>query len=132
MLRVGNKKFSFTTIIMFLLILPPETYTNRSPSWPSSYATGLDPEVLQPIAADLEHWTRRVCTIVSAACQSVCPTHLINLCSRALQWQPQIRWQQRCLAAGLAAQLTNSTPAHFTRGLAVEVTKLCVQCLYWV
>jgi hypothetical protein len=54
--------------------------------------------------------------------------HLINLCSPALQWQPQIRWHQPYLAAGFAAQLTNITLADVARGLAAVVTKLCMQC----
>ena len=113
---------------MFLLILPPETVAQIAlPPGHQATPLALDQEILQSIAVDLNHWIRRVRTIVSAACHPVCPTHLINLCSRA-QWQPQIRWQQRRLAAGFATELPNITPADVMRGLAAEVTKLCMQC----
>jgi len=89
---------------MFLLILPPEMVAQIAfPLGHHATPLALDLEVLQPIVADLIRWILPVRSIVSAACHSACPTHLINLCSRTLQWQPQIRWQQRRLAAGFAA-----------------------------
>jgi hypothetical protein len=54
MLRVGNKQFSFITLIMFLLILPHFAQI-AFPHGHQATPLALDPEVLQPIAADLEH-----------------------------------------------------------------------------